>query len=106
MRQEAEREAKVTRFRFEDRGVRMAHYGDPVVDKRGKVIGFVTSCAVDSEGYLLGQAHLELKSLEPGTSIAVFQGASSKAGKALGEVAIGDRVTIPTPANVLTRFPR
>jgi len=104
--QEAEREAKVTRFRFEDRGVRMAHYGDPVVDKRGKVIGFVTSCAVDSEGYLLGQAHLELKSLDPGTSIAVFQGASKVAGKALGDVAIGDRVTIPTPAKVLTRFPR
>jgi glycine hydroxymethyltransferase len=105
-RQEAKRKAQVTRFRFEDRGVRMAHYGDPVVDKRGKVIGFVTSCALDSEGYLLGQAHLELKSLEPGTSIVVFQGASSKTGKALSEVAIGDRVTIPTPAKVLTRFPR
>ncbi len=106
LRQEAERTAEVVRFRFDDRGVRMAHYGDPVVDKRGKVIGFVTSCAVDSEGYLLGQAYLARKSLEPGTPISVFQSASSKASKAPAEVVMGDRVAIPTPAKVLTRFPR
>ena len=39
-----------------EKGVRMAHPGDPVLDGRGKVIGWVTSCAVDNEGYLTGQA--------------------------------------------------
>ena len=39
-----------------DKGVRRPESGDPVLDRRGKVVGHVTSCAIDSEGYLLGQA--------------------------------------------------
>ncbi len=103
--QEAERTGEVTRFRFNEKGVRMAHAGDPVVDGRGRVIGVVTSCAVDSEGFLLGQAYLEKKYLQPGTPIAVFQSASDKAGPAPSALGIGDRVSIPTPATVLKRFP-
>ena len=103
--QEAGRGGEVVRFRFDEKGVRMAHYGDPVVDARGKVIGKVTSCAVDSEGYLLGQAYLERKYTEAGTPVAVFQSASDKAGKAPAALETGDRVAIPTPATVLTRFP-
>jgi glycine hydroxymethyltransferase len=83
----------------------MAHAGDPVVDGRGRVIGVVTSCAVDSEGFLLGQAYLEKKYLQPGTPIAVFQSASDKQGVAPSALGIGDRVSIPTPATVLKRFP-
>jgi glycine hydroxymethyltransferase len=103
--QEADRTSAVVRFRFDDKGVRMAHTGDPVVDGRGRVIGTVTSCAVDAEGYLLGQAYLELKHAQVGASIAVFQSASDKAGKAPADLEKGDRVAIPTPATVLTRFP-
>jgi len=103
--QEAARDGEVVRFRFDEKGVRMAHYGDPVVDGRGRVIGKVTSCAVDAESYLLGQAYLERKFTEPGTPIAIFQSASDKAGKAPAELETGDRVSIPTPATVLTRFP-
>lgn len=104
--QEAARTREVTRFRFNDKGVKMAHHGDPVVDARGRVIGVVTSCAVDSQGYLLGQALLGKKYLKPGTQIAVFQGAPAKAGKAPAELQVGDRTPVPTPATVLTRFPR
>ena len=103
--QEVERKGEVTRFRFNEKGVRMAHGGDPVVDGRGRVIGVVTSCAVDAEGYLSGQAYIEKKYLEKGTPIAVFQSASDKVGKAPAELGMGDRVAIPTPAIVLKRFP-
>ena len=102
---ERNRQGEVARFRFNDKGVRMAHYGDPVVDRRGRVIGTVTSCAVDQEGYLLGQAYLGKAFGEEGTSIAVFQSASERAGKAPAELEIGDRVSVPTPATVLSRFP-
>jgi len=105
MAQEAARKGEVVRFRFDEKGVRMAHYGDPLVDGRGRVIGKVTSCAVDSEGYLLGQAYLERKYIEAGTPVAVFQSASEVAGKAPAALETGDRVAIPTPATVLTRFP-
>lgn len=104
LEQEAERKGEVVRFRFEDKGVRMAHYGDPVVDRRGKVIGFVTSCAVDQDGYLLGQAYLLRAYLKEGTPIAVFQGAPKTAGKPPAELQLGDRVPTPTPARVLSRF--
>jgi glycine hydroxymethyltransferase len=102
LRQEDERSSEIARFRFDDKAVRMAHYGDPVVDNRGKVIGRVTSCAVDNEGYLLGQAYLDLNQTEEGTPIGVFQGGYK--GKDTPPQ-IGDRLSIPTPATVLRRFP-
>ena len=54
---EKKRKGVLVRFRFNEKGVRMAHLGDPVVDKRGRVVGNVTSCAVDEEGFLTGQAY-------------------------------------------------
>ena len=105
MKQESDRKGEVVRFRFDEKGVRMAHTGDPVVERRGRVIGAVTSCAVDSEGYLLGQAHLEMKYSEEGTRVAIFQGASRETPKAAATLKAGDRVAIPSPATVLTRFP-
>ena len=81
-------------------------YGDPVVDRRGRVIGKVTSCAVDQEGYLLGQAYMQSKYTAEGTPIAIFQSAPKKTGKAPAELSVGDRVAIPTPATVVSRFLR
>jgi len=104
--QEKRRQAEVVRFRFDDKGVRMAHLGDPVIDRRGRVIGKVTSCAVDREGYLLGQAYLERKYAEEGAALAVFQSASKERSKATAELSAGDRIAVPTPATVLSRFPR
>ena len=64
---EATRTGVVVRFRFPEKGVRMAHNGDPVLDEKGKVIGVVTSCAVDTEGFLTGQAFVDLKYAVEGT---------------------------------------
>jgi glycine hydroxymethyltransferase len=52
IKREKQRKGIVIRFRFDDQRVRMAHNGDPVVDKDGKSIGWVTSCAVDAERFL------------------------------------------------------
>jgi glycine hydroxymethyltransferase len=106
LEQEAKRDSEVVRFRFNEKGVRMAHYGDPVVDRRGQVIGKVTSCAVDSEGYLLGQAYLKGKFTAEGTAIAVFQSATREGQKAPATLQVGEKIRIPTPATVLSRFPR
>ncbi|HPH94914.1 MAG TPA: glycine cleavage system aminomethyltransferase GcvT [Anaerolineaceae bacterium] len=103
---EAKRSGVVVRFRFTEKGVRMAHNGDPVLDKKGRVIGYVTSCAIDAEGFLTGQAYLELASAVEGTPIAIFQGAPKASGKAPAELKGGDRVTLPTPATVISRFPK
>ncbi len=67
------RKNEVVRFRFEKNGVRMAHSGDAVLNEKGKVIGFVTSCAIDKEEFLTGQAYIEKAGLQEGTRIYIFQ---------------------------------
>jgi glycine hydroxymethyltransferase len=100
------RKGDLVRFRFDEKGVRMAHLGDPVVDWRGRVIGHVTSCAVDMDGFLTGQAYVETRSAEKGTIIYIYQGAPKDSGKILGALKVGERVILPSPAHILRRFPK
>jgi glycine hydroxymethyltransferase len=106
IKKEAKRNGVVARFRFNEKGVRMAHNSDPVIDAKGKVIGVVTSCAVDKEGFLTGQAYLDVKYAVEGTPISIFQGAPKQAGKSPAELVSGDRINLPTPATVVSRFPK
>lgn len=71
---EKEREGVTIRFRFDDQRVRMAHNGDPVVNEKGERIGFVTSCAIDSERFLTGQAFVDLAYAKLDTPILIHQG--------------------------------
>jgi glycine hydroxymethyltransferase len=87
---EKERKGVVVRFRFDEQRVRMAHNGDPVSDAKGRIIGWVTSCAIDSQRYLTGQAYLELEYAAEGTPVFVHQGGAM------------DRP--PSPAHVVSRF--
>ncbi len=101
---EGTRKGVVVRFRFGEKGIRMAHNGDPVLDKRGRVVGYVTSCAVDSEGLLTGQAFVSFKNANEGSEIFIYQSAPDKPGKAPAALSLGDRSTLPTPAKVISRF--
>jgi glycine hydroxymethyltransferase len=103
---ERTRPGQVVRFTFDEPRVRMAHLGDPVVDRRGRTIGAVTSCAVDSKGMLTGQAFLTDKHTKPGTAIFIFQSASKKVDIAPADLKPGDRTSIPSSATVVRRFPR
>ncbi|MGB5843496.1 MAG: glycine cleavage system aminomethyltransferase GcvT [Anaerolineales bacterium] len=100
------RTGQVIRFRFNEKGVRMAHAGDPVMEKRGRVVGWVTSCAIDRDGFLTGQAYLDFKSTAEGTPIFIYQGAPKNIGKPPAELGPGDRVSLPTQATVVRRFPK
>jgi glycine hydroxymethyltransferase len=101
---EANRKGVVVRFRFGEKGVRMAHLGDPVLDAKGRTIGTVCSCAIDMEGFLTGQAFIEKKSAVVGTPLLIFQGAPSTTDKAPSDLKTGDRIKLPTPATVVDRF--
>ena len=102
---EKDRKGVVIRFRFTEKGVRMAHPDDPVLDKRGRVVGWVSSCAVDIDGFLTGQAFLELKAAEENAQIYIYQGAPRESGKAPSELKVGDRSVLPAQATVIGRFP-
>ena len=103
---QAKHEGTVVRFSFEEKRTRMAHQGDPIMDERGKVIGVVTSCAINSEGTLIGQAYLLSKYRDEETRIFIYQGSPEKAGKPPAELKKGDRVTLPAPATIISRFPK
>lgn len=90
---EEKRTREVVRFRFPP-GVRMAHQGDPVTDKDGKLIGGVTSCSLDSEGTLTGQAYVDKKFGREGSTFHTYQGMHGK--EITGAT--------PTEATVLSRF--
>jgi glycine hydroxymethyltransferase len=104
--QEQQRKAEVVRFRFNAKAGRMAHYRDPIVDDKGRVVGQVTSCSIDTEGYRLGQAYVELKYASEGTPVYVFQSASDKPERARKGLKLGEKVTMPEAATVISRFPK
>ncbi len=104
LEREKSRRKIVIRFRFDEKGVRMAHNGDPVLDKKGKVIGVVTSCAIDSEGFLTGLAYIDEKANEEGASISIFQGSPETIGKQPNLLEFGDRVKLPSSATIVSRF--
>ena len=58
------------------------------------------------KGYLTGQALVELKSAEEGTLLYIFQGAAEKSVQVPPTLKTGDKMTLPSPANVLSRFPK
>jgi glycine hydroxymethyltransferase len=87
--------------------MRPPQQGDPVLDQRGRVIGLVTSCSIDSEGYQLGQAYLKNDYQAENTQIAIYTGAAKlKIKKDFGELGMGDKVPVPTMATVQSRFPK
>ena len=89
---ERERDAEVTRFRLANKGARPPHSGDILVDAAGQQVGVVTSCSIDVEGYMLGQAYVKDAVIKEGTAVGV----RSQRAKADAP---------PTPAVILSRFP-
>ncbi len=83
---EKQRKGVVVRFRFDAQNVRMAHPGDPVVNVEGQPVGWVTSCAIDSQRFLTGLAFVDLKSTAEGTPIGVHQGGATDKPATLAKV--------------------
>ncbi len=102
-----ERRMEVVRFRVEERGVHVPKQGDAVADSRGRVIGQVTSCAQDTEGFLVGLASVDKRYAEEGTELGIFPRPSRGAWeKPYDELEVGDRVTMHLEAEVVRRFMR
>ncbi|MDE2819634.1 MAG: glycine cleavage system aminomethyltransferase GcvT [Chloroflexota bacterium] len=103
---ESRRDVQLSRFRMDNKGTRPAHNGDPIVNARGRVVGVVTSCNIDSEGFQLGQALMGKEFRKPGTKLSVFAGSARAKVANLGNLSIGKRVPIPEPVTILFRFPK
>ncbi len=102
---ELERDAVVVRFGVPDRGQPMPQQMDPVVEARGRVVGHVTSCSLDTEGYLVGQAYVREDYRRVGTQLAVLV-TPRREPKPRQALKMGDRTPLPVTIEVLRRFPR
>jgi len=101
------RDMEIGRLRMNERGVRMPKTGDPVVNKKGQAIGWVTSAAVDVDGLILGLALIHSRYSRPGEEVGIFtlpaKPLEEKPNKANLEP--GDKVQLPDAATILPRFP-
>lgn len=102
--QEKTRKMEVARFQFEEKNVRLAHLGDLVLNTKGKIIGAVTSCAIDKEGYLTGQAYIQRSSNTVGNNVYIYQSANKVGTVSLEDLKPGDKVQLPSKATIISRF--
>jgi glycine hydroxymethyltransferase len=97
----------VMRFQAGGAGTRMSKTSDPVVNRKERVIGYVTSCALAGERQV-GMAIVDRRQAKPGSRIGFFslpRKGKSKQEKPRDALAMGDSVTIPIEAMIIERFP-
>lgn len=102
---ESKREAELVRFSLQ-KGSRQAHQGDPVVDARGKVVGTVTSCAIDSDGKYTGLALVQDAYASEGTQVGIFCGSDKLSSVNFSGLKIGGKAAVPESSTILSRFPK
>lgn len=106
MEMDRKKDMKVVRFKVNEPGMRAIRHGDAVANKRGQYIGRVTSCTLVGSRQI-GLAYVEARSAERGAELALFPSphGPERPEKPLSQLSKGDRVTLPVPATVVTRFP-
>ncbi len=104
--QDLKRKRELVRWRMNQKGVRRPSTHAPLVNKQGQVIGYVTSCSIDSEGYLLGLAIVDIRYATEGTPVGIFVLPEKPLSeKQKPELNLGDKVLLHADATVLRRFP-
>jgi glycine hydroxymethyltransferase len=85
----------------------MPKSGDPVVNRKGRAVGWVTSAAVDVDGWILGLAYVESRYHRVGDEVGLFSLPAKplveKGDKA--DLEPGDQIQLPDTATLLKRFP-
>jgi glycine hydroxymethyltransferase len=105
MAHERQRQARLIRFRFDEERARMPRQGDVVVSRKGRVVGAVTSCSIDSDGWLTGLAYVQKRYAQRDTRLAIFQVDSrSWTSKPLADLKTGDQVQLHDDITVIRRF--
>jgi glycine hydroxymethyltransferase len=106
LQNEENRTSEVIRFRFSEKRVRMAHLGDIVLNDKGKVIGKVTSCAIDQEEFLTGQAFIEKAYMKEDNPVFIYQNSKALDTIMLNDLNQGSKVQLPEKAVIISRFPK
>ena len=106
---EKKRTMEIVRFKMDESNVKTVHNGDPVVNRKGQFIGYVTSAAL-VEGVQIGMAYVDRKYIAPGTPIGIFPMPHDEKAdwteKMKNKLAVGDKLYLNEWAHVISRFPR
>lgn len=102
---ERKRKTEIARFRMTGKNVRIVKHGSVLATKRGDAMGYVTSCVI-IDGVQYGLAYVNKRYAAPGTRAEVFiLGGGKSVEKQKADLRIGDKVSIPEEAVIMTRFP-
>jgi glycine hydroxymethyltransferase len=105
MAHERERQARLIRFRFDEEHARLPRQGDVVVNRKGRVVGAVTSCSIDTDGGLTGLAYVQNPYTKRGSRLGVFQvDTRNWSDKPLTSLKTGDQVLLHDDITVIPRF--
>jgi glycine hydroxymethyltransferase len=102
---EAKRTARMVRFQVDEDRAPLLSQNDVVVNRKGRVVGYVTSCSINSEGRLVGLAYVQEPFHERNTNLGVYRaGNKGWETQRLEEMTFGDRIQLPEDITVITRF--
>jgi glycine hydroxymethyltransferase len=102
---ELERTARLVRFQLEEDRAPILSQGDVIVNRKGRVVGTVTSCSIGSEGHLIGLGHVLEGNHEKDTRLGAYK-LSSRTWETepLESLKPGDRLQLPENIVVISRF--
>jgi glycine hydroxymethyltransferase len=102
---EAKRQARLVRFQLDEERAPLLAQGDVIVNRKGRVVGWVTSCSINSAGRLVGLGFVQEPNHERDTQLGVYRaGKDSWETQPLDALTFGDRVMLPEEITVLPRF--
>jgi glycine hydroxymethyltransferase len=99
------RTARLVRFQLDEERAPMLNLGDVIVNRKGRVVGTVTSCSLDTEGRLTGLGYVQEPNHERDTRLGVFRVSGANWGtQPLAALKPGDRLQLPEDITVIARF--
>lgn len=102
LQKDTESRHRIVRFEIRESGTRAVRHGAVVVNRRGQVIGNVTSCTYVGESQI-GMAYVDHRHAEEGTQLGILIG-EKVSQKAISELKQGDSVPAYITAVVISRF--
>jgi glycine hydroxymethyltransferase len=102
---EAARNARLVRFQLDEERAPLLNQGDVIVNRKGRVIGRVTSCSINTEGRLVGLGFVQEPNHERDTRLGVYRsGKKTWETDPVESLKFGDQIQLPEDITVITRF--
>ncbi len=102
---ELTRNARLVRFRLDEEHAPVPSLGDVIVNQKGRVVGWVTSASLDSDGRLTGLGYVQDANNERGSRLGVFRVTGRNwETRPLVDLKPGDRLQMPDDITVIERF--